>query len=142
MINSASEAFEEGIALLNPLLVTYGFIFKDSGKGNSSGGPFACGEFRKDGRWLELHFRNSLGLVSYHLDVRAMSHQDYMRSVIGKPNSSHYPGFSDDPLDGFRHLLLDLREYGVDFLSGTDQCLMNRIDLANDLPTIKRGLPD
>jgi hypothetical protein len=142
MINEASRIFEKGIALLNPLLAAHGFIFKDSGKGNSSGGPFACGEFKKDGRWLELHFRNSLGLVSYHLDVRAMSHQDYMRSVNGNPNSSHYPGFSDDPLDGFRHLLLDLQEHGADFLSGTDQCLMHRIDHANNLPPLKKGLPD
>ena len=142
MINSASEVFEKGIALLNPLLVAQGFLFSDSGKGNRSGGPFACGEFKNNDRWLELHFRGSLGMVSYHLNSRSMSHQDYMRSVIGKPNSSHYPGFSDDPLDGFRHLLLDLQEYGADFLSGTDLCLMHRIDLANNLPPIRNGLPD
>jgi hypothetical protein len=71
-----------------------------------------------------------------------MIHQDFMRSVIGKPNSGHYPGFSNDPLDGFRQLLLDLQECGADFLSGTDECLRNRIEAANNLPPVKLGLPD
>ncbi|MGO4882938.1 MAG: hypothetical protein ACLP59_19280 [Bryobacteraceae bacterium] len=30
------------------------------------------------------------------------------------------PGFSADAMDGFRHLLLDLEQYGSDFLAGSD----------------------
>jgi hypothetical protein len=69
------------------------------------------------------HFRHSLGMVTYHLDSLSMSHQEYMRSVIGRPNASHYPGFSDDPMDAFRHLQLDLEEHYVDFLEGSDENL-------------------
>ena len=41
-----------------------------------------------------------------------------MRYVAGKGIAA-YPGFSQDPLDGFRHLSEDLKKYGADFLSGT-----------------------
>jgi hypothetical protein len=138
----ADEMLERGAALLDPLLVAHGFSFKLVDKGNSSGGPFCSGEFRKEERRLELHFRDSLGMVRYHLAACSMSHLDYVRSVIGKPNLGHYPGFSDDPIDGFRHLLFDLQEHGADFLSGTNVCLQNRIELANNLPPVKSGLPD
>ncbi len=40
----------------------------------------------------------------------------------------HYPGFSDDPLDGFRHLRDDLVEYGKDFLIGSDDDFLRHIE--------------
>jgi hypothetical protein len=142
MISNAEQMLEKGSALLIPLMVKQGFSFEILGKGGSSGGHFAYGEFRRVDRKLELHFRHSLGIVTYHLTTQSMSHQDYMRSVISKPKTSHYPGFSEDPLDGFRHLLLDLQEHCSDFLSGTDECLQNRIELANHFTPVKSGLPD
>jgi hypothetical protein len=42
-----------------------------------------------------------------------------MRSVVPKGERPQYPGFSDDPLDGFRHLAHDLRKYCADFLVGS-----------------------
>jgi hypothetical protein len=124
------------------LLTAHGFAFKLLSAGESSGGHYATGEFRKGDRWLELHFRFSLGMVSYHLASLSVSHLDYMRSVIGVSNSSHYPGFSNDPLGGFRHLLLDLQEHGSEFLAGSDECLAGRIEMANYLPPPGCVLPD
>ena len=88
---------------------SHGFVFVALASGKSSGGWSASGEFRRerDGelRRLELHFRHSLGLVSDHVDGTSLSHNDYMRALKAKNQD---PGFSHDPLDGFRHLLHDL----------------------------------
>jgi hypothetical protein len=42
-----------------------------------------------------------------------------MRAVLGRRGGNHYPGFSEDPLDGFRHLRYDLERYCSEFLSGS-----------------------
>jgi hypothetical protein len=141
-MTKADEMLQRGSELLDTLLSAHGFTFYTLYSGGSSGGPFASGEFRRDDRRLELHFRCSLGMVKFHLAGRSMSHQDYMRSVIGKPSPSHYPGFSPDPLEAFRDLRLDLEEYGSEFLAGTDACLNRRIDQAEAQPNRTSGLPD
>jgi hypothetical protein len=46
-----------------------------------------------------------------------LSHEDYMRVAAGR-GKHRYPGFSDDPLDGFRDLAADLAGFGAVFLSG------------------------
>ena len=140
--SKAEEMLQRGAALLAPLLLSHGFSFTAVDRGGSSGGHFATGEFRRGTRKLEFHFRHSLGMVTYHLDTRSMSHQQYMRSIHGSFNASHYPGFSNDPLDDFRHLLLDLEEHGSDFLDGTDACLLGRFNDALALPSERPGLPD
>src|SRR5580698_6123662 len=99
MSNKAEEWLVHGSDLLRPLLMGHGFTYRTLNTGNSSGGQFAAGEFIRGTRRLEFHFRYSLGLVSYHLDSRSIFHQEYMRSVLGKPNASHYPGFSSEPMD-------------------------------------------
>jgi hypothetical protein len=140
MNNDAVQILALGSSLLEPLLLRHGFTYTALDAGNSSGGQFASGEFRKGTRRLQFHFRHSLGMVTYHLGSRSMSHQEYMRSVLGKPNASHYPGFSSDPLDAFRHLHLDLEEHGIDFLEGTDDFLLRHIEDAqahtNDGPKL------
>jgi hypothetical protein len=133
---------ESGSELLKPLLVRHGFAYRTLAAGNSSGGQFAGAEFRRQSRRLEYHFRYSLGMVRYHLDAHSMAHQEYMRSVIGRPNAGHYPGFSSDPIDAFRDLLLDLEEYCIDFLEGSDQILLRRIENALAKPYVKPGLPE
>jgi hypothetical protein len=40
-----------------------------------------------------------------------------MWSVQGKRHASNYPGYSNDPIDGFRHLAADLEEFGQAFLA-------------------------
>jgi hypothetical protein len=142
MDNHAAEMLRRGSALLAPLLLKHGFLFKVVDTGSSSGGHFASGEFARGARSLELHFRHGLGMVTYRLADRSMTHQQYMCSVHGSLGASHYPGFSSDPLDAFQHLLLDLEQFGSDFLGGTDDCLLRRIDDALASPIQKSGLPD
>ncbi len=98
-----------------------GFTFVQSAAGRGSGGNFAAGEFIRDDRRLELHVRRSLGLVIYHVGTLSLTHADYMRAMLGPQAGNRYPGFSDDPLDGFRGLAHDLQHYATDFLTGAGQ---------------------
>ncbi len=107
-----------GVQILEPVLSAAGFVFSLDKVGGSSGGSFASGSYRKSNRVLELHFRYSLGLVTYHIGRSVLDHQTYMR-MLGVDEVCQYPGFSDDPLDGFRHLRDDLERFGGDFLTGT-----------------------
>jgi len=42
-----------------------------------------------------------------------------MRAILGTKGGSRYPGFSDEPLDGFRGLAYDLEHFGGGFLKGS-----------------------
>ena len=87
---------------------------------------------------MELHFRHSLGQVTYHLDDVSLAHADYMRAL---QVSNAYPGFSDDPVDGFRHLLSDLTNYAEDFLKGPGEQFTRCAEQAahlRSLPGFKR----
>jgi hypothetical protein len=115
----ADEALAAGVQMLSPLMEAHGFRFVPLASGKGSGGWSASGEFRRERdselRRLELHFRQSLGLVRYHLNDASLSHSDYMQALKAK---NRYPGFPDDPLDSFRELLHDLDSYAADFLDG------------------------
>jgi hypothetical protein len=65
--------------------------------------------------------RASLGLVSYHLGDLQVPHEAFVRTVHGASGGNAFPGFSTDPLDGFRHLRHDLDRYGAAFLRGSDE---------------------
>lgn len=92
-------------------------------------------------RRVELHFRNSLGLVRYHLGDTSIAHEDYMWAVTGERNVTEYPGFSDDPLDGFRHLRSDLEKYASCFLSGSDASFLEIAHKASELKQKAPRLP-
>lgn len=111
------EAMLQGAALLEPVLAPHGFAFVLTSEGRGSGGDFACGEFVRGDRRLELHVRQSLGMVSYHVRDASVSHQAYMNE-LGRRADAAYPGFSDDPLAGFRHLGSDLQRFAHDFIIG------------------------
>lgn len=119
-MTKAEELLASGIRILSGLMTVHGFLFVPTDSGRSSGGEYASGECRRGNRVLELHFRYSLGLVHYHIGSSSIVHEDYMWSAIGERHASEYPGFSADPLDGFRHLLHDLEGHGIDFLRGSD----------------------
>ena len=111
----------EGVAILDSVLGPLGFSFTMTGAGPSSGGPFARGRFTGGDRSLSLSVRHSLGEVVYQAaGSRDVPHEWYMQSKLGRAGGNAYPGYSDDPLDGFRHLAHDLERYCAEFLSGTD----------------------
>jgi len=115
-----SDWLQRGVEILAPVLTPCGFEFRAGEADTGSGGPFATGTFVRADRRLEVHFRWSLGLVSYHAAGHTVSHESFMAAVIGRRHASHYPGFSDDPLQAFRDLALDLRESAGVFLNGSD----------------------
>jgi hypothetical protein len=133
-----AEIIRNGTALLQDLLGRHGFSQDPIKSGSGSGGAFASTGFRRGDRELELHFRYSLGLVRYGVHRATISHEDYMWSVLGQRWQSHYPGFSQDVLDGFRHLRRDLEEYGQDFLAGSDAEFLRHVERS---AALKHGTP-
>lgn len=113
------EVLAQGQVILEEVLAPHGFQFRFEGSGRGSGGRFARGSFVRGDRRLELHVRSALGLVTYHVGSASVAHGDLMECVAGLENDAQYPGLSEDPLDGFRHLKADLERYGGDFLSGS-----------------------
>jgi hypothetical protein len=67
----------------------------------------------------------SLGPVKYYVGDLWLEHQPYMRAIGVASGENAYPGFSHDPLDGFRHLCIDLERFGHDFLGG-DASILRR----------------
>jgi|SRR5271165_2934614 len=113
-----SECLREGSAILDPILQRSGFKFQWGGSGPSSGGPFAFGAYVLGERKLELHYRHSLGLVTYHFAEFSLDHDSYMRVLLGPRGGNHYPGFSEEPLSQFENLKFDLEHFASAFLVG------------------------
>jgi len=111
------DALLEGAKILDPVLLPKGFRFQLRREGKGSGGNFAWGEFVHEDRRLELHFRQSLGLVRYHVGDQSASHESYM-GQLGVWDQCRYPGFSNDPAVAFHDLAHDLR-MADDFLSAS-----------------------
>ena len=86
------DALLEGTRILERVLGPQGFVFQFGGEDQGSGGNFAWGEFVRESRRLELHFRHDLGLVRYHVDSWSASHETYMRE-LGLWEQCRYPGF-------------------------------------------------
>jgi hypothetical protein len=135
------QGLKAGLEILDSFMQSLGFVYTQTSAGVGSGGSFAAEEFRRGDRRLELHFRYSLGLVTYHVGNLALSHEDYMWSTVGRRWATQYPGFSTDPLDGFRHLLADLQRYCSEFLSGSDTDFIERAKRAEALKKASSRLP-
>jgi len=135
------EALNSGAAILSSLLDRHRFVYQFMDEGHGSGGNSASGAFLRTNRKLEIHFRHTLGLISYQLGEHSISHKAYMWSVLGEPNASRYPGFSENPLDGFRDLYADLEEHGADFLSGPDADFLRHVERAAALEKARQRLP-
>src|SRR5713226_8829749 len=112
------EILREGRGILDPVMHRHGFSFKDGLAGPSSGGPYASGAYVNANRKLEIHFRDSLGLVTYHFGETSVDHESYMRQSLGANGGNRHPGFSTDPLDAFKDLAFDLENFASAFLDG------------------------
>jgi len=116
-VSRAKDALLNGAKILEPVLLPKSFRFQFREEGRGSGGSFAWGEFVREDRRLELHFRHSLGLVRYHVGDQCASHESYMRE-LGVLDQRRYPGFSEDPAAAFHDLAYDIG-LADDFLSGS-----------------------
>ena len=120
-VKDRREILQQGADIVASALVPHGFHFRMVSSGSSSGGAFAHGEFVREDRRLELHFRWALGLVTYHIGVHELAHADFMRALLGRSQAGHYPLCSEEPLAGFEALRLDLVEHCSDFMIGTGE---------------------
>jgi hypothetical protein len=118
MSKSPIQILREGCKILDPLMNEHGFSFIDGGSGRGSGGPYASGIYTNADRKLEIHFRYSLGLVTYHFKHASIDHESYMRALLGEKSGNKYPGFSDDPLAAFHDLAYDMQSFAGAFLKG------------------------
>jgi len=126
------QVLRQGLAVLDPILKSHGFSFRELPSGRGSGGPYASGIYVNGDRSLEIHFRFSLGLVTYRFGNRAVEHEFYMRAVLGNAGGNHYPGFSDDPLSGFENLAYDLQNFATAFLTGNFAEFASHVAIAED----------
>jgi hypothetical protein len=113
-----AEILREGHNVLDPVMLPHGFSFKPGPAGPSSGGPYASGAYVNENRELEIHFRFSLGLVTYHFGKASLDHESYMCALLGTNGGNKYPGFPEDPLDAFKGLAYDLENFATAFLNG------------------------
>jgi hypothetical protein len=118
--SSPTETLRAGIAVLLPVLGPHGFEFKEGAAGSSSGGVFASGQFEREDRVLELHFRHALGLVTYRIGTAEIDHENYLR-FAGHWSSHKYPNSGGTPEESFTALASDLVAFFSDFLSGTGE---------------------
>lgn len=96
---------DAGNSVLAKLFRHAAFVLEPIDSGDGSGGHYAIGRWTKESRSVELHVRWALGIVRYAWDDEVFDH----RHVVGALGASaEYPGFSDDPVDGFRHPAKDL----------------------------------
>ena len=102
------ELLHRGRAVLDPVLCSRGFTFRLIKEGSGSGGHFAVGRYEKPGRSIELHVRFELGIVIYRLNGSELRHQQLMDCLGVMREDQAYPGFSEDPVEGFEHLRQDL----------------------------------
>jgi hypothetical protein len=109
---SRSETLRRGVEILDAVMGPAGFNFEQV-----HDGAYACGRYRRADRTLELHFSDSLRLVSQRIGDVVVMHDDFMRALVG-PSGGRYPGSSPEPLDAFRGLRTDLREHCGEFLRG------------------------
>ena len=140
--SEATRILQNGVAILNDVLAAHGFNISSRTEGISSGGSYASCQFSRRNRKLRLHFRHSLGLVEYDVNGVILSHEEYMWSVLGRRGGTSYPGFSNEPLDGFRHLADDLRQYAQEFLDGTDEQFASHADRAAILKRAEPRIPE
>jgi hypothetical protein len=120
MATSPLEWLREGERILDPVFVPLGYRFQLGALQRGSGGEFAVGYYEKGDQSVELHFRFALGIVNYRIADDCLGHKDYMR-LLGVADQASYPGFSDDPLDGFRHLRSDIERFAGPFLTGKER---------------------
>jgi len=127
-----------GAEILAPVLRPHGFVFKLEVHDKGSGGPFASGAYCKDNRRLELHFRYSLGMVSYHIGPDSLDHETYMR-LLGVYGRNEYPDFPKEPLESFRHLATDIQQYCEDFTLGDGEQFRSLAMTFQRDPTMFKG---
>lgn len=122
--------------MLRPILSPFGYALVETSQGKGSGGLVATGRWVAGERVIETHVRWALGIVVYRWGDLELTHQEFLR-VRGLDGA--YPGFSDDPMDGFRHLAADLAGPARPLLACDHSEFAAMVEIAGVTPT--RRLP-
>lgn len=130
MVHNPAEILEHGCAILDAVLRRDGFKREQIVSGKGSGGDFATTLYLNGNRKLVLHFRFSLGLISYHFGLATISHEAFMKAALGPKGGNKYPGFSDQPLSAFRDLAYDLETHCSSFLTGNESEFARYVEMA------------
>jgi hypothetical protein len=120
---TAEEMMEAGNEILGRVLGPAGFLVGEIKTGEGSGGHFAICRWTKGSQFIELHARWALGIVNYGWGDQAFDQGHVVGALAA---SASYPGFSDDPLDGFRHLADDLAGPLSDVLGPENRHVLER----------------
>ncbi|MGE5398274.1 MAG: hypothetical protein ACM3MK_12190, partial [Chitinophagales bacterium] len=120
ILMTPEQSLLEGLSILDPYMKQKGFDRASVLTGEGSGGNFAYSSYFKEGWILELHFRYSLGLVTYRFNETRLDHVNYMK-LLGVYGQNKYPGFSTDSKSSFERLLFDLDNFCSDFLTGSGE---------------------
>ena len=129
-----------GAAILAPMMKPYGFVFKIETHGKGSENWFTSGTYCQDDRRLELHFRYTLGLVTYHIGCDSLDHEIYMR-LLGVYGTHQYPDFPRDPLESFHHLAADIQKHCQDFTVGDGSHFHSLAQAFEQDPAMFKGIP-
>ena len=132
IVTKPREILGLGCEVLDPILHAHGFSFEYGGEGPSSGGPYAFGSYVNSDRRIEIHFRHSLGLVTYHFGKASLDHEAYMRALLGDAGGNRYPGFSDNLLDAFGDLAADLQSFAGAHLNNDAEEFMRCVAKAEE----------
>lgn len=112
-----SEAISRGREILDPIFEQKGFAPSGTDTGKGSGGSFATVEYSDGMRKVSLSFRYSLGCIEYTVGKVTMTHEQYLKGIGEK---GQYPGFPDNPIDGFSHLASDIVAFGSAFFTSNE----------------------
>src|SRR5688500_3971701 len=120
------QVLQNGAAILEPLFTSHGWTFSGWSMAQEPSllgrGPrYYVSTFHRAARSVELQFRSSLGPVSYHVGEAILSHEGYLDYLEMPKEERSYPGFSENPIDEFEHLRLDLQRFLSEFLQGDAQ---------------------
>ena len=108
-----------GLQVLEPFLVQYGFTLDNYENGKGSGGQFTIATYKKGQKKFIIGYRFSIGELGYQFQDFRVGHTFYL-DHLGVADKKQFPDFqSDDKLLAFRHILHDLEFLIEDFFVGS-----------------------
>jgi hypothetical protein len=108
-----------GLQILEPFLIRYGFTFDNYENGKGSGGQFRIATYKKRQKKFIIGYRFSIGELGYQFDDFRVGHTFYL-DHLGFADNKQFPDFqSDDKLLAFKHILHDLEFLVGDFFVGS-----------------------
>ena len=108
-----------GLEILEPFLIRFGFTFDKYENGKGSGGQFTIATYINRQKKFIIGYRFSIGELGYQFDNFKVGHTFYL-DHLGFADKKQFPDFqSDDKLLAFRHILHDFEFLLEDFFIGS-----------------------